>query len=89
LRPRLHLDKVALAIVETDGLDPFVPLQRQCQAGGGILPTGEQDQGACMHRRMVDESGPPHAFLHHLGRPATRQAWGAQMFSVFLILLGE
>ena len=39
------LDGMALAVVETDGLDPGKTRERPGQAYGGILPAGKQDQG--------------------------------------------
>ena len=36
---------MALAVVEADGFDPRVALQRPGQAGGGVLSAAEQDQG--------------------------------------------
>ena len=43
-RPHRQLDRVALAVVEADGLDPRKALERPGQADGGILPAGEQHQ---------------------------------------------
>ena len=43
---RVQFDAVALAVVEADGLDALEALERPGQADGGILPAGEQDEGA-------------------------------------------
>ena len=51
-QPALHLDAVALAVVEPQRL--HVRIARQCpgDAGCGVLPAGEQDQGvAVVHGR--------------------------------------
>ncbi|MNT32937.1 hypothetical protein D3C72_1688430 [compost metagenome] len=40
---RLHLDRMALAIVEADSLDAFIALQRPGQAGGAVLSARKQD----------------------------------------------
>ncbi len=34
-----------LAIVEADGLDALVARERPREAGGGVLPAGEEDEG--------------------------------------------
>ncbi len=41
---RLHLDHMALAIVETDGLDAVELLQRPRKTGGTVLTARKQDQ---------------------------------------------
>ena len=48
------LDGVPLAVVEADGLDVAESVQRPGQADGGILPAGEQHEGAALvlHRRV-------------------------------------
>ena len=45
LDPGVHLDCVALAVVEADGLDAVIPLQRPGQTGGAVLTAREQDKG--------------------------------------------
>ena len=42
----LELGTVALVVVETDGFDAGEPLERPGQTDGGVLPAGEQDEGA-------------------------------------------
>ncbi len=44
---RLHLDQMALAIVEADRLHPLEPLQRPGQTGRAVLSAREQDQSRC------------------------------------------
>src|ERR1039458_1966767 len=46
LRPNVELDRMALAVVEADGFHARESFQRPGQADGGILPAGEQDEGA-------------------------------------------
>ena len=41
---------VALAVVETDGLDMRIALERPCEARGGVLSSGEEDQRGVRHR---------------------------------------
>src|SRR5690606_20833829 len=42
----LQFNAVALAVIEGDGFDVGIARQRPGQAGGGVLATGEEDQGA-------------------------------------------
>ena len=42
--PRIELDAVALAVVEADGLDARIALERPGKAGRGILSSGKEDQ---------------------------------------------
>src|SRR6185437_7645521 len=53
--PALQFDQMALAVIETKGLDPGKTLQRPCKAGRGILSAGEQ------HQRGLDLNGRAHA----------------------------
>ena len=57
LQPGLQLDAMPLAIVERDGFDTLVLVERVGQAGGGVLAAGKKDecrgvhlQGACCRR---------------------------------------
>ena len=43
-RPHVELDRMALAVVEADGLHAREAFQRPGQADGGILPAGKQDE---------------------------------------------
>ena len=52
-KPAGQLDAVALAVVETDGLDPGKTAQGPGQAGGGTLAAGEQHQGGHGVNRAV------------------------------------
>ena len=42
---------MALPVVEADGLDALVALERPGKAGSGILATGEKNQGVLLHRK--------------------------------------
>ena len=42
--PLVELDAVALAVVEADGLDMAVSVERPGEAGGAVLAAREQDQ---------------------------------------------
>ena len=44
-RAQIELDRVALAVIEADRLDPGEALKRPGEADGGVLPAGEQDEG--------------------------------------------
>ncbi len=46
---RLQLDAVALAVIKGNGFNAFVALQGVGQAGGRVLATGEEYEGAGMH----------------------------------------
>jgi hypothetical protein len=41
---------VALAVVEADGLDALILVERLGQAGGGVLAAGEEDECGGVHR---------------------------------------
>ena len=47
-RATLQFHRVALAVVEAQGLHPAEALQRIGEAGGGILPAGEEDERALL-----------------------------------------
>ena len=49
---RLHLHVVALAVVETHRLHPCVAVERPGEAGGAVLPTGEEEE-----RGFVEDGG--------------------------------
>jgi hypothetical protein len=44
LMAAVHLDGVALPVVEPDGFDVLIAVERPRKASGGVLPTGEKDQ---------------------------------------------
>jgi len=69
---------VALAVIEGDGFNALVGLEGVGQAGGGILPAGEKDEGGLVqHAPMLSP------------RPRLLTAGVYSGFSVFLIRLGE
>jgi len=51
--PLGELHRVALTVVEPDRLDVRKAVERPGQAGGGVLPTGEEDERAIVHRWRV------------------------------------
>src|SRR5258708_30890248 len=48
---RIELGSMALAVVETDGLDTLVAPERPGQPGPGVLSSREEHQGGTMHRK--------------------------------------
>ncbi len=54
VQPRVQLDAMTLAVVESHGLDMGVAVQGPGQASGGVLAAGEKDQGASL---MILHSG--------------------------------
>src|SRR6266853_1572213 len=48
-RAALELDRVALAVAEADGLDAREIRERPGEAGGRVLPAGEEQQGLLAH----------------------------------------
>ncbi len=60
--PAIELDPVALAVIEAQRLDAGVTVERPGEAGGRILPAGEQDEG-----RVVSRD----ALSRHRTRPRT------------------
>lgn len=59
-RPHIEFDHMALAIIEAHGLDAREALQRPGQRDGGVLPAGEEDEGAIFgggHLALLDGDG--------------------------------
>ena len=49
----VELDAVALAVVETDGLDPVETIERPGETGGRILAAGKQyERARLIHHRL-------------------------------------
>jgi hypothetical protein len=48
---RFELGAMALPVVEADRLDALVALERPGKAGGGVLASGEKNQGVPLHRK--------------------------------------
>src|SRR5207237_6013561 len=75
--PAFGLEDRALAVVEADGLDMRVALERPGEAGGGILAAREQDQRTTRRRHVRTSPWP--STIHFIdvrpSSPTGPRAW--------------
>ena len=79
LEARFEFNTVALTVIEGDGLDALIRLERMRETGRGILTTGKQNESGFVHPQM----------LGHVRSSLRPPAPAYSALPVFWILLGE